>query len=73
VSSVPAVNALTQFPVLGVVGAAFPSKQQRERRRSLWRFSAAMVCLVVALGIALGLNWAGVRLTAQAVRSVVTT
>jgi polysaccharide chain length determinant protein (PEP-CTERM system associated) len=72
VGSVSAVNELTQFPVLGVVGTAFPSRQQREGRRNLWRFSAAMACLVVALGIALGLNWAGVRLTAQAVRSVVT-
>jgi len=73
VSSVTAVNELTQFPVLGVVGAAFPSRQQQEHRRNLWGFSAAMVCLVVALGIALGLNWAGARLTAQAVHSVVTT
>ena len=73
VSSVPAVNALTQFPVLGVVSAAFPTRQQRERRRSLWRFSAAMVCLLLALGIALGLNWAGARLTPRAVQSAVTT
>ncbi len=73
VSSVPAVNELTQFPVLGVVSAAFPSRQQRERRRDLWRFSAAMVCLVVALGVALGLNWAGARLTSQPDQSEVTT
>jgi polysaccharide chain length determinant protein (PEP-CTERM system associated) len=73
VSSVPAMNALTQFPVLGVVSTAFPSRQQREGRRNLWRFSAAMVCLVVALGIALGLNWAGARLTALAVHSEVRT
>jgi hypothetical protein len=73
VSSVPAVNALTQFPVLGVVSAAFPSRQERERRRNMWRFSAAMVCLLVALGIALGLNWAGARLTPQAAQSAVTT
>jgi polysaccharide chain length determinant protein (PEP-CTERM system associated) len=73
VSSVPAVNALTQFPVLGVVSAAFPSRQQRERRRNLWRFSAAMVCLLVALGIALGLNWAGARLTPQTAQTAVTT
>jgi hypothetical protein len=73
VSSVPAVNELTQFPVLGVVGTAFPSRQQREGRRNLWRFSTAMACLVVALGIALGLNWAGVRLTSHADHSTVTT
>jgi uncharacterized protein involved in exopolysaccharide biosynthesis len=73
VSSVPAVNELTQFPVLGVVSTAFPSRQLRERRRNLWRFSAAMACLVVALSIALGLNWAGIRLVPQAVNSSVTT
>jgi polysaccharide chain length determinant protein (PEP-CTERM system associated) len=73
VGSVPAVNELTQFPVLGVVGAAFPSRQQSQHRRNLWRFSAAMVCLVLALVIALGLNWAGARLTSQADHSTVTT
>jgi polysaccharide chain length determinant protein (PEP-CTERM system associated) len=73
VSSVPAVNELTQFPVLGVVGTAFPSRQQREGRRNLWRFSAAVACLVVALGIALGLNWAGARLTSPVDHSTVTT
>ena len=73
VSSVPAVNALTQFPVLGVVSAAFPTRQQQERRRNMWRFSAAMVCLLLALVIALGLNWSGVRLTPQSVQSAVTT
>ncbi len=62
VGSVTAVNELTAFPVLGVVGAAFPSRQHQEARRHLWRFSAAMACLVLALGVALTLNWAGARL-----------
>jgi polysaccharide chain length determinant protein (PEP-CTERM system associated) len=82
VSSVAAVNDLTSFPILGVVSAAFPSQQQREFRRDMWRFSAAITCLFVALMVALALNWAGARLTghaavarltAHAIRSLVTT
>jgi polysaccharide chain length determinant protein (PEP-CTERM system associated) len=73
VSSVAAVNELTRFPVLGVVSVAFPTRQRREFRRDMWRFSAAMACLVGALVVALALNWAGARLTAHAIRSLVTT
>jgi hypothetical protein len=62
VSSVAGVNELTSFPVLGVVSAAFPTRQLQEFRRDMWRFSAAMACLVAALMVALGLNWAGARL-----------
>ncbi|MEA3198219.1 MAG: protein tyrosine kinase modulator [Gammaproteobacteria bacterium] len=72
-SSVPAVGELTSFPVLGVVSAAFPSRQRQEFRRDMWKFSAAMVCLMVALIVALALNWAGARLTAHAIRSLVQT
>jgi polysaccharide chain length determinant protein (PEP-CTERM system associated) len=73
VSSVAAVNQLTSFPVLGEVGVAFPSRQRREFRRDMWRFSAAMACLVVALAVAFALNWAGARLTVNAIRSLVNT
>jgi polysaccharide chain length determinant protein (PEP-CTERM system associated) len=73
VSSVPAINELTAFPVLGVVSMACPSRQQQENRRSMWRFTAAMACLMVALAIALGLNWAGARLSAPATGSSVST
>jgi polysaccharide chain length determinant protein (PEP-CTERM system associated) len=73
VSSVSAVNELTAFPVLGVVSVAFPRRRQQETRRHMWRFSAAMACLVVALLIALGLNWAGARLVTQTTISSVTT
>src|SRR5216684_4469416 len=67
VSSTTAVNQLTSFPVLGEVGVAFPSMQRREFRRDMWRFSAAMACLVVALAVAFALNWAGARLTVHAI------
>jgi hypothetical protein len=73
VSSVAAVNGLTSFPVLGVVGVAFPSRQLVEFRRDLWRFSAAMASLVAALMVALVLNWASARLSAHAIRSMVNT
>jgi hypothetical protein len=73
VSSVPIVAELTDFPVLGVVGVAFPSRQQQEFRRDMWRFSAGTACLILAFAVALGLNWAGARLTVHAIRSLVQT
>jgi polysaccharide chain length determinant protein (PEP-CTERM system associated) len=73
VSSVPSVNELTDFPVLGEVSVAFPSRQRLEFRRDIWRFSAGAACLLVAFAVALGLNWAGARLTAHAIRSLVQT
>jgi polysaccharide chain length determinant protein (PEP-CTERM system associated) len=73
VSSVPAINELTAFPVLGVVSMAFPSRQQGEIRRNMWRFTAAVACLMVALAIAVALNRAGARLSPPATGSSVTT
>src|ERR1700723_77882 len=61
-SSVHSVNKLTSFPVLGVVSVAFPTAQKKKMWRHVWRISAATACLVVALGIALVLNWSGARL-----------
>jgi hypothetical protein len=59
--------------VLGVVGEAFPSRERRQFRRNLWQFSTATACLLVAFAVALALNWAGARLTIQAIRSLVKT
>ena len=70
-SSVRAVNQLTAFPVLGVVSIAFPTAQRKKILRHVWRISAASACLVVALGIALALNWSGARLSVQAIQSLV--
>ena len=70
-SSVRAVNALTNFPVLGVVSVAFPTAQRKKMWRHVWRISAASACLVVALGIALVLNWSGARLSIHAIQSLV--
>jgi polysaccharide chain length determinant protein (PEP-CTERM system associated) len=71
VSSVRSVNELTPFPVLGVVGAAFPSRERRQLRRDLWQFSTATACLLAAFAVALALNWAGARLTIHAIRELV--
>jgi polysaccharide chain length determinant protein (PEP-CTERM system associated) len=73
VSSVVGINQLTPLPVLGVVGIAFPSQDRRSRRRGLLSFSAMAACLMVAFAIVLGLNWAGVRLTLGALRTLVNT
>jgi polysaccharide chain length determinant protein (PEP-CTERM system associated) len=73
VSSVRSVNELTAFPVLGVVGVAFPSKQRGEFRRRMWQFSAATAAFVVAFALTLVLNWSGARLTIHALHTMVTT
>ena len=70
-SSVRAVNELTVFPVLGVVSAAFPTAQRKKMLRHVWRLSAASACLLIALGVALALNWSGARLSIQAIQSLV--
>jgi polysaccharide chain length determinant protein (PEP-CTERM system associated) len=70
-SSVRGVNDITAFPVLGVVSVAFPTAQRKKMWRHAWRISAAAACLVVALGIALALNWSGARLTVHAIQSLV--
>jgi polysaccharide chain length determinant protein (PEP-CTERM system associated) len=63
VGSVRAVNELTPFPVLGVVGGAFPTRERAHWRRDLWGFSAATGALLALVAIALLLNWAGVHLS----------
>jgi len=72
VNSLRAVNEMTSFAMLGVVGVAFPSQQRREFRDDVWRFSAAAGCLVLAFAVALTLNWAGARLAIGAINSVPT-
>jgi polysaccharide chain length determinant protein (PEP-CTERM system associated) len=70
-SSVRAVNHLTAFPVLGAVSVAFPTAEKKKMWRHVWRISAATACLVVALGVALVLNWSGARLSIHAIQSLV--
>jgi polysaccharide chain length determinant protein (PEP-CTERM system associated) len=73
VISVRAMNEVTSFPVLGVVSAAFPTRQRAQFRRHLWRISMAAACWVVALAAVLALNWLGARLSVHAIESLVKT
>jgi hypothetical protein len=70
VTSLRALKESGDIPVLGVVGVAFPAQQRAIFRRHLLGFSAASVALVAALGIVLALNRSGVRLDAQALKSL---
>jgi polysaccharide chain length determinant protein (PEP-CTERM system associated) len=71
IGSVRSVNELTSFPVLGVVGIAFPTQRSRELKRHIWRFSVATAALFVGLVVVLVLNHAGARLTVRALNSLV--
>jgi hypothetical protein len=73
VSSVSGMNALTKFPVLGVVGVAFPSRERVAFRRHFWSFSAAATGLIVAYAVVLLLNWWGVRFGLKALHALVRT
>jgi polysaccharide chain length determinant protein (PEP-CTERM system associated) len=73
VGSLRSLKELVNAPVLGVVGVAFPTRQRALIRRHLWRFSAASLLLVAALGIALALNRSGIRLDVQALKTLVRT
>lgn len=61
VNSVRGVGELTNFPILGAVSVAFPSRRQFLFRRRLVRFGAAGLCLFVAFVAVLYLNWTGLR------------
>jgi protein tyrosine kinase modulator len=73
VNSVRALNEITSFPVLGVVGIAFPTAERKKYWRQLWQFSTAGVCLLCALAVVLALNWSGARLSIHAIQSLVRT
>jgi polysaccharide chain length determinant protein (PEP-CTERM system associated) len=70
VSSVRTVNEVTNYPILGQVSAAFPTREQREMRGHLFKFGAASACLLAAFFMALVLNWAGVRITLHALQAM---
>ena len=73
VSSVRTTNELTSFPVLGVVGIAFPARERSRFWRELWRFTAATATLLAVFAVVLALNWTGVRLSVQAIQTMVKT
>ena len=71
VMSTRAVRELTEFPVLGIVSGAFPTRERAKSRRELWSFCTAGACLVAAFGLALVLNWSGARLVIQSITPLV--
>ncbi len=71
VMSTRGINEITEFPMLGVVSGAFPSRQRSQNRRQMWGFCTAAACLVLAFGLALVLNWSGARLLIQPSQVVV--
>jgi len=66
-----AISAITPLPVLGIVSGAFPTRQRSESRRNLLAFCTAFVCLVLAFGACLVLNYTGVRLVLHAAEPAV--
>ena len=63
VSSISSLVGLISVPVLGVVTGAFPEQTQSEQRRRTLRYAGALGGLLLALGVALVMSRAGVRLT----------
>ena len=62
VSSARSLASITDFPVLGAVGTAFPAKQRAVYRADALRFATAASCLFIAFIVVLSLNWGGVRI-----------
>lgn len=71
VNSARGISQLTAWTQLGAVGEAFPTRYAALLRGHVRKFSAAAAGLVVALGVALLLNWAGARLSLHAIKTLV--
>jgi polysaccharide chain length determinant protein (PEP-CTERM system associated) len=67
------VQELAGFPIIGVVGIAFPNKAGVDFKRNLVRFSAATAALFVFFVGVLVLNKLGVRLSWHGLHNVVKT
>jgi protein tyrosine kinase modulator len=62
VSSARSISVVTDFPVLGAVGIAFPTRHRERTRARAWRFAIAACGLLIAFVLVLSLNWFGARL-----------
>jgi len=69
IGSLSSLMALTPVPVLGMVTGAFPERTRVEHRRSFLMFAGALVGLLLALGVALAMSRAGLRLTVPFTRA----
>jgi polysaccharide chain length determinant protein (PEP-CTERM system associated) len=70
VSSVHAVNTMTEFPVLGAVGVAFPKRVRKVAWGRALRFAAASFALFALFVGVLALNVSGARLTIPAIKAL---
>lgn len=70
VSSPRGMSQITGWTQLGTVGIAFPTRYALQFRSHVRKFSAATACLVVALAVALLLNWSGARLSLHALKTL---
>lgn len=68
VSSPRGMSQITGWTQLGTVGIAFPTRYAWQFRSHVRKFSAATACLVIALAVALLLNWSGARLSLHALK-----
>jgi polysaccharide chain length determinant protein (PEP-CTERM system associated) len=73
VASEVRLQGLTDFPVLGSVGTAFPSLHDRAQRRATWRFGTATFGFLAALIVALVISAAGARIDAHVLAQLVPT
>ena len=71
INSIHAITEITDFPILGIVSVAFPTKYRAERRREFRRIALGTACFVLALFGAITLNHAGVRLNIPAISAAV--
>jgi polysaccharide chain length determinant protein (PEP-CTERM system associated) len=71
VSSADALSRSVGVPVLGLVSVAFPERERLAFRRELIRVAVATGCLIVAFGVAVVLSQAGYRLSAAALKHLV--
>ncbi len=61
VSSLLSLSGVISVPILGVVTSGFPGRTRSKQRRSLLLYASALSCLLVALGVALLMSRAGMR------------
>jgi polysaccharide chain length determinant protein (PEP-CTERM system associated) len=73
VSSARVIEGFSNFPVLGVVSAAFPTRRTAERRGQILTVAAATACLVLALVAIVMLVHSGFALNISRLTSSVTT
>jgi polysaccharide chain length determinant protein (PEP-CTERM system associated) len=62
IASANTISSLTNFPILGSVGVAFPTRKSDQVRRDGWKYVLASSVLLVLFALVMALNWSGVRL-----------